>query len=107
MWLGLANALRERGFDVLHVYEAQRGGMSDADQLAYAAREGRAILSHNTRDFELLAAESYFGERAHHFGLILSPQISKSALRRRTLNLLRSLSATEIAGTVRYLSNYR
>jgi predicted nuclease of predicted toxin-antitoxin system len=51
VWPGLAVVLRERGFDVVHAYEVERGGMPDADQLAYSAQEGRAILTHNTKDF--------------------------------------------------------
>ena len=38
--------------------------------------------------------------------LILSPQIEKGELVRRTLNLLRLLSAEEIADTVRHLADY-
>jgi predicted nuclease of predicted toxin-antitoxin system len=106
VWLGLASALRDRGFDVVHVYEVQRGEMSDADQLAYAAQENRALLTHNAKDFERLAAE-YFFDAHPHAGLILSPQIPKGVLVQRAVRLLVSLSAKEAAGTVRYLSDYR
>ena len=106
VWLGLAGTLRDRGFDVVHVYEVQRGEMSDADQLAYAAQENRVLLTHNAKDFERLAAEYFFGARPHA-GLIVSPQISKGALVRRATRLLSSLSAEDVAGTVRYLSDYR
>jgi predicted nuclease of predicted toxin-antitoxin system len=85
VWPGLATLLRERGFDVVHAYEVERGGMSDADQLAYSAQEGRTILTHNVKDFVPLAGE----------------------LVRRTLDLLRSLSAEKIANTVRHLADYR
>ena len=102
VWLGLAVALRERGFEALHVYEAGRGGIPDADQLAWATQEGRAILTHNARDFAPLVSK-YFLDSRPHAGLILSPQIEKGELVRRALNLLRSLSAEEIANTVRHL----
>ena len=46
VWPGLAVALREYGFDVVHAYEMERGGIPDADQLAYAAQERRTILTH-------------------------------------------------------------
>ena len=106
VWPGLAVALREKRFDIMHAYEVGRGGMSDADQLTYAAQEGRAILTHNARDFVQLGVEYFFSERSHA-GLILSPQIEKGELIRRMLNLLRSLSAEEIVNTVRYLGDYR
>ena len=106
VWAGLAITLRERGFDAVHVYEAGRGGMSDADQLAYGAQEGRTILTHNAKDFAPLAIEYFFGAHSHA-GVILSPQIEKGELARRALNLLRSLSAEEMADTVRHLADYR
>lgn len=106
VWPGLAVALRGCGFDVSHVYEVERGGMSDADQLAYAVQEDRAILTHNAKDFVPLVVEYFFDGRSHA-GVILSPQIEKGELVQRVLNLLRSLSAKEIVNTVRYLANYR
>ena len=106
VWPGLAIALREHGFDVVHVHEAKRGGMSDADQLTYAVQEGRAILTHNTKDFVPLVIEYFFDGRSH-VGVILSPQIEKGELMRRTLNLLRALSAEEIANTARCLADYK
>jgi hypothetical protein len=76
------------------------------DELAYAAQEGRAILTHNVRDSVPLAVDCFF--RGHfHAGVILSPQIENGELIRRTLNLLRTLSDEEIANTVRYLADYR
>jgi len=106
VWPGLALALRERGFDAVHVYELGRDGLSDSEQLAYAAQEGCAILTHNTKDFVPLAVEYFFGGRSHA-GVILSPQIEKGELLRRTLNLLRTLPAKEARDTVRYLADYR
>jgi predicted nuclease of predicted toxin-antitoxin system len=106
VWLGLAKTLRKRGYDALHVYEVQRGELPDADQFEYATQEQRAILTHNAADFVRLAREYYTSSRSHA-GMILSPQISKSELLRRTLNLLDALSAEEANDTVRYLSDYR
>ena len=106
VWPGLANVLCEHGFDVVHVYQVERGGRSDVDQLAYAAREKRAILTHNAKDFVPLAVGYFFGER-FHAGIILSPQVEKGELVRCTLGLLRALSAEDMNGTVRYLADYR
>jgi predicted nuclease of predicted toxin-antitoxin system len=105
VWPGLAAALRERGFDVIHVYEAERGGLPDADQLGYAAQAGRAILTHNARDFVPLAVEWFFVGRTHA-GVILTSQLEKGELVRRVGKLLQNVSAKEIANTVRFLSDY-
>jgi Domain of unknown function (DUF5615) len=44
IWEGLAEHLRALGYDVVHVYEVERGGLEDADQLVYATQQGRAIF---------------------------------------------------------------
>jgi predicted nuclease of predicted toxin-antitoxin system len=106
VWLGLAAALRERGFDVIHVYECGRGGLSDPEQLAYAAQEKRAILTHNIGDFVPIAVDYAINGRSHA-GIILSQQIEKGELLRRMQNLLQSLTAVKIDNAVRYLSDYR
>lgn len=106
VWPGLAAALRERGFDVVHAYEVDRGGVSDPDQLAYAVQQGRAVLTHNAKDFIPLLVDYFFNDRPHA-GAILSPQIEKGELLRRALNLLGSFSSEEIANTVRYLAEYK
>lgn len=72
----LAPALARRGFDVLSCQEAGRANqrISDEDQLAFAASQGRAILTFNTVDFIALdIAWKHAGRR--HAGIIVSPEI--------------------------------
>jgi len=47
----VASALRLRRFDVVSAHEVGRWGLSDAEQLAYAATEGRALFTYNTPDY--------------------------------------------------------
>jgi hypothetical protein len=47
----LAIDLCGRGFDVLTTEEARKDTASDEEQLAFAASEGRAILTFNICDF--------------------------------------------------------
>ncbi|GBD99729.1 hypothetical protein BMS3Abin07_01770 [bacterium BMS3Abin07] len=49
-----ANALLNRGVDVVTTQQAGNDGRSDAEQLIFAAQEGRVIFTHNKRDFILL-----------------------------------------------------
>jgi predicted nuclease of predicted toxin-antitoxin system len=42
---GVVEGLRRRGLDVLTVQEAGRSGDSDEKQLAFAAREGRVLVT--------------------------------------------------------------
>ena len=53
----LAEVLRQRGYDAVHVIEVKREGKSDVDQLEYAVENQRVILTHNIRDFVLLSRE--------------------------------------------------
>ena len=102
---GLREALREQGFDAVHVNEAGRTGLSDPEQLAYAARENRAILTHNAKDFVPLAVTFYFDKQSHA-GIILARQGEKGELLRLATSLLNDLSAEELAGTVRHLPDF-
>ena len=105
VWLGLAPALREHGFDVVHVTEAGRAGLSDPEQLAYAAQEKRAILTHDAKDFVPLAVAFFFDEQSHA-GIILARQGKKGEQLRLATSLLNNLSAEELADTVRHLSDF-
>jgi hypothetical protein len=44
---GLAAALRARGIDAISVREVGRLGLPDPDQLAFAASEGRVLVTHD------------------------------------------------------------
>ena len=59
--------LRQLGHDVLTVFEAGQANqaVADADQLAFATRLGRAIVTRNRRHFILLHRRS-----AQHAGII-------------------------------------
>jgi predicted nuclease of predicted toxin-antitoxin system len=46
----LAEVLRSRGYHATHVLDVKRTGRSDAEQLAHAAKNGMAILTH-IRDY--------------------------------------------------------
>ena len=72
----LAPALRQRGYDAESWEEAGRSRqrISDSDQLDYAARQGRAILSFNSEDFielDLLYKDAH----RQHAGILVAPEI--------------------------------
>lgn len=82
VWLGLAAALREKNFDVIHVYEVDRGSLSDREQASFAIQQQRAILTHNKRDYIPFAAEYYWaGEE--HYGILVIDQLPRGELLRR------------------------
>lgn len=106
VWPGLAVALREQGYDIVHAYEVDRGGLTDEEQLAYAASEDRTLLTHNSRDFAPLVVDYFFREQPHA-GVILAEQLERGELIRRTHSLLRSVSAEEIKDGLRFLAEFK
>ncbi|MBI4574496.1 MAG: DUF5615 family PIN-like protein [candidate division NC10 bacterium] len=87
----LAEDLRRRGFDVEAPAELGRLGEKDRDQLDYAQRTARAILTHNRDDF-LKLAQRFALENLSHPGILYIPQLAYRHLLRRVSAFL---SATE------------
>ncbi len=102
----LARILRERGFDVLTAADVGMLGKSDPEQLEFAATHGRALLTHNVRDYVRLA-QQYAEQKRAHAGIIVSDQLPLRELLRRTLKLLAALSAEEMVNRFEWLSAYR
>jgi len=68
---GLAYALRQRGFDVVHAQDLKRKGKTDSEQLALAVREERCLVSFNIKDFVFLHNQ-YVEQNKEHWGIALS-----------------------------------
>lgn len=98
----VADLVRARGFDALTTYEAGHSGQSDDQQLAYAASQGRVILTHNRRDFEVLA-QSYAVLHHDHAGMILAVRRSLYDIAHRLLRILNHVTADEMVGQLRYI----
>lgn len=98
----LAGLLRARRFSVVTVVEAGRRQLSDEEQLAHAAAEGHAIVTHNRLDFERLAVEWLDAERSHA-GIIISKRRPVHELRNRIAVLLNDFTADEIANRLWYI----
>lgn len=101
----LAEALRQRGFDVFTTVEADMLGISDEEQLALAISEGRVVLSFNRGDYARLH-NRYAEHGWEHCGIIVSEQYPIGELLRRVLNLLMSLSADDMHNRFEYLSQW-
>jgi predicted nuclease of predicted toxin-antitoxin system len=100
----LGKILRQRGFDVIHVLEANRSGKTDGDQLAYATNQQRAILTHNIRDFIQLNKQ-YHEMSKEHFGILLSDQVPLRELLRRTLRFLSRHTAEDVKNNTLWLND--
>jgi len=102
----LAEVLRSRGYDVVHVLELGMEGKSDLEQLDFAASQGRAILTHNIKDYIKLA-KSHEIQSKNHYGIIVSNHLPLAELLRRTSRLLSSCLKEELINRFIWLHNYK
>lgn len=68
----IAELLRRRSFDAVSALELQKAQSSDQEQLDFAAREGRCLVTKNARDFVALSQEAV-RRQVPHAGIILCP----------------------------------
>jgi hypothetical protein len=96
--------LRARSIDLLTTAEANRLGMSDADQLAFAREQGRAIYTFNASDFSRLHRE-YLEQGDSHAGIIVIPEqrYSIGEKVRRIAALVHSATAESMKDHIEFL----
>jgi len=102
VWLGLAAALREEGFDAIHVYEVAQGSLNDREQMTFAIQQQRAILTHNKRHYIPFVTEYYWAGKTH-YGILVSAQLPRGELLRRVEAFLQQYRANEIKNQVWFL----
>lgn len=68
----IARALRRKGVDAVSAHEVGNLQCSDREQLAYAAREGRCLVTRNARHFVPLSREAIRRQQPHA-GIVLCP----------------------------------
>ncbi len=98
----IADLVRARGFRVTTTQAARQVGTTDANQLAFATTQRKAILTHNRVHFEALA-QKYLEEKKAHSGIIIAVRRPPKELSRRVLILLDSVTADEIENQIRYI----
>lgn len=101
----IAHALRLRGWKALIMTEAGQGGATDLDQITFAANQGYAILTYNSRDFPRLHYE-LLNRGKTHAGIIVATQEDPRRNIRALFNLLNTLSADTISNQLIYLNNW-
>src|SRR5713101_5153407 len=83
---GLAAALRRKGIDAVNAHECERKEAKDAEQLAFAVSQQRALMTFNLADFEALPDE-HFWPWNHYCPIIVSPPCSVRETLRRVILL--------------------
>lgn len=102
----LVRALRARQVDVLTANETNLVGVPDAEQLAFAAAQSRAVFSFNRGDFVALHV-LYLQQHQHHAGIIVSDQLEIGVIVRRLLRLLAARSDADMRDQLEFLSSWR
>lgn len=98
----LGTILQKRGFDVVHAQVADRKGNSDVEQLKYAAKQQRCLMTFNVKDYVLLHNE-YVQRGEEHWGIIVSKQLPIGETLRRVLNVLQRYSQKSMKNLLLFL----
>lgn len=85
-----------------HAQELSRKGKSDAEQLMYAAKEKRSLITFNVKHFVLLHND-YVNIGREHWGIIVSKQLTIGETIRRVLRILQSNSQDSMKNRLLFL----
>jgi predicted nuclease of predicted toxin-antitoxin system len=98
----IAKIINSHGFKAVTTQDVGRKGVSDSDQMEYAAKNGYAILTHDRADFEDLAAE-YFASDKTHYGIVILADNSPQEISKRILDILNNFTADEMINQIIYI----
>jgi hypothetical protein len=101
----IAPALRRKGFDAVSTPEANRLGLTDEEQLQWAAQEERTVVTFNVAHFAKLHGE-WLAIGRHHAGIVVSNQHPLGEVLRSLVNLGGSLLAEDMRDRLEFLSNW-
>jgi predicted nuclease of predicted toxin-antitoxin system len=96
---------RQAGLDIRHTQEYGRKGTMDADQLAFAANEGRILVTVNCSDFEPITAR-LMQDGAPHAGVLCIPTPMSRRHPRETVSALLRFADLYPDGVPPYFMSY-
>ena len=93
----VAVVARSLGLDIVSVHEIERTGLTDEDQLRFAASESRILVTRNRDDFIALTHRAYATNAPHH-GVLLVPRSAPNTHPERIARSLADRAARFAAG---------
>jgi hypothetical protein len=101
----IAPALRKAKLDAVSTPEVGRLGESDESQLAWAAENGRVLITFNVAHFANLH-QARLAQGFHHAGIVVSSQRSIGDMLRRLVRLADNLTADEMMDRLEFLGDW-
>lgn len=98
----VAQLLRARGFSATTTVEAGQLHASDTTQLAYAATNQLAFVTHNREDFKSLHGQ-YSTSGRQHSGVIVAVRRPPHAIATRLLAILNHVTADELENQIVFI----
>ena len=98
----VATLVRSRGFELTTTREAGLLGSDDEWQLAHAATNRWALVTHSRAAFEQ-PAQQYIDSGRSHGGIIIATRRPAAEIARRLLILMNHVAAHEMVDQVRYI----
>jgi hypothetical protein len=97
--------LRTAGYDCVSAREVGNAAASDEEQMAFAAKENRTLLTHNIQHFVPLFQRWWYAG-LDHSGVLVSQQVPLGELQRRVVRLLNTVDADEMKNNLRNLAEF-
>lgn len=105
IYAALAPALRNAGLNAVSTPEAGRRGETDQSQLAWAAAQGRVLVTFNVAHFATLHT-AWMRTGQHHAGIVVSSQRPVGELLRRLIHLAGKLDADGLQDRLEFLGDW-
>lgn len=102
----IAIALRSKGFDAISAHEVNMRGKTDKEQLEYARKHNRIILTRNIKHFVNLQRE-YYKKGLPHNGILVTDYLPLRELIKRLTKFLNEKNFSDISNTLDWLQNYK
>lgn len=96
---------RALGLDIISVHEVGRGGLSDPDQLEYAASQGRCVVSRNRNDF-IRWTDEFAADGRPHAGVLIVPRSMLAASPDQISHAIQAFSVRHGEGDTAYLCTF-